>query len=229
MPSEKIEQIKRQRLKQQAPRPSQIPYGIAFSLGILIIYLGLHHYLDRGTYWIIGILIGFTLQRSRFCFTASFRDPIMVGSTSVLRAVIIALMISSLGFYWLQYPAVMAGSYDPLMLPGQIYPVGLHTIIGAVFFGAAMVVAGGCASGTLMRVGEGYIMQLLVLIGFIIGALLGGWHFSFWDTHLIARSPVIYFPQYIGLKASLLLQLILLALLYCLACWFDKKYSMMTQ
>lgn len=229
MTSERIELLKKQRQKVHRRKQSQVPYGIAVAFGALITLFGLHHYLGRGVYWTIGILIGFTLQRSRFCFAASFRDPIMVGSTSILRAVIIALMITTLGFYCLQYPIVSGGSYEALELPGQIYPVGIHTIIGAILFGAAMVVAGGCASGTLMRIGEGYLMQLLVLVGFIIGATLGGWHFHFWDMHIISKSPVIYIPQYLGMGESLFLQLLLLALLYWLAHWYDKKYSLMAE
>ncbi len=40
-------------------------------------------------------------------------------------------------------------------------------------FGIGMVIAGGCASGTLMRVGEGFAMQMLSLLFFVIGSLIG--------------------------------------------------------
>ena len=54
-----------------------------------------------------------------------------------------------------------------------VVPVSFATVIGAFIFGIGMVIAGGCASGTLMRVGEGFTMQILALFFFIVGSLWG--------------------------------------------------------
>ena len=103
------------------------------------------------------------MQRSGFCFVASFRDPVMVGSTSLFRAVIIGLMISTVGFGIFQYITISnIPNYLIDDIPGQIFPVGINTMIGAILFGIGMVIAGGCASGTLIRIGEGHVMQIVV-------------------------------------------------------------------
>ncbi|MDR0923468.1 MAG: transporter, partial [Hungatella sp.] len=86
--------------KPRKPKKSQIPYAIL--LTILIIAFGF--YLAGGNsklpvYWGFGIAFGYILQRSRFCFTAAFRDPCITGSTSVTRAVLVAVAVGSVGFW----------------------------------------------------------------------------------------------------------------------------------
>lgn len=230
MTSSRIEELKKQRQLETKKRKNQRPYAISITLIALVIYIALVNYnLRFSSFWIIGILIGITMQRSRFCFAASFRDPIMVGSTSLLKAILIAFMISTVGFFIIQYRSIpMDGSYILSEIPGQLKPVGIHTALGAILFGTGMVIAGGCASGTLIRIGEGYLLQVVVLIGFIIGALMGARSFEFWDKFLISKSPIIYIPQYLGLFQTLILQLAVLISLYIFADWFDKKNSIMT-
>lgn len=230
MSSNKIEELKKRRKREFNKKKSQIPYAIVLIVLAMIVYgLFLKNNLRYSVFWIIGILLGITLQRSRFCFTASFRDPILVGSTSILKAIIIAFIISTIGFATVQYISIQESeSFDVTCIPGQIHPVGFHTIIGAIMFGIGMVIAGGCASGTLMRIGEGFLLQMIVLVGFIIGTLLGARHFVFWDKLIISKSPIIYIPEFLGFFTSVVIQVIVLIVLYFLADRYDKKNSMMS-
>lgn len=153
--------------KPRKPKKSQIPYAIL--LTILIIAFGF--YLAGGNsklpvYWGFGIAFGYILQRSRFCFTAAFRDPCITGSTSVTRAVLVAVAVGSVGFWAIKYASVMASAESNFSMTG-VAPIGLPLMVGAVLFGIGMVIAGGCASGTLMRVGEGFTMQMLSLVFFL--------------------------------------------------------------
>ncbi|MCK7487633.1 MAG: YeeE/YedE family protein [Bacillus subtilis] len=109
-------------------------------------------------------------------FTAAFRDPHLTKSTSITRAVLIAFAIATIGFTALKYKAV-DGALDLAM----VNPLSIATAIGAFVFGIGMVIAGGCASGTLMRVGEGFTMQMLALLFFIIGSMLADSHKTFSD------------------------------------------------
>jgi len=59
------------------------------------------------------------------------------------------------------------GLREPFLLP-----VGWHTIVGGFLFGLGMVIAGGCASGTLFRIGEGSVQLLFALPGGMLGAAL---------------------------------------------------------
>lgn len=229
MASSKIEELKRQRQMEIRPKKSQLPYFFFFISVSAMFYLYLFG-TDKthSIIWIVGILIGITMQHSRFCFVASSRDPIMIGTTSLFRAVIIGLMISTVGFGIFQYMTIgNIPNYLTDDIPGQIFPVGPNTIIGAVLFGIGMVIAGSCASGTLIRIGEGHVMQIVVLVGFVIGTVLGAGHFRFWDKLFITSSKTIYIPRYIGFLPAIIIQILILGMLYILAGWYDKKNNIM--
>ncbi len=136
------------------PKKSQLHFAMASLVGIVAIGLYLNTQ-QNNTAWMFttGLAFGYILQRSRFCFTASMRDPYLTGGTTLTRAVLLAFAITTIGFTAIKYGYFSKG----LPVPGMSYvvPVSLATVAGAFMFGIGMVIAGGCASGTLMRVGEG--------------------------------------------------------------------------
>jgi len=166
------------RTRTRKKKKNQIPLGILAFL--VIVAIGILLSLTVGErvalFWMLGNAFGFILQRARFCFTASLRDPYLTGSTSLTKAVLTAFAVTSIGFAAIKYGALVRG----LPIPGQSYvvPVSFATAAGAFMFGIGMVIAGGCASGTLMRVGEGFGMQILSLFFFVVGSLLGAAHFG---------------------------------------------------
>lgn len=227
MTSNKIEELKRRRQKEYTKKKSQVKYGIIVLVIILLIFILIYsRNRINGFTWIIGILIGFTLQRSRFCFAAGFRDPFLVGSTSILKSIILGLIVTSIGFGIIQYTYLKNNPLDLNIIPGQIYPLGTNTIIGAILFGIGMVIAGGCASGTLMRIGEGFILQLVVLFGFIIGTILGAKNFSFWNK-MNFFNTTIYLPSIFNIVYVIIGQVIILIALYLVAYWYHKKKNIM--
>lgn len=168
-----------------------------------------------GFFWLTGIAFGFILQKARFCFTASLRDPALTGSTSLTRAVLIAFAVTSIGFLAIQFGAHLRGTPIPGM--SYVVPISLATAIGAFMFGIGMVISGGCASGTLMRVGEGFYMQMLSLVFFIIGSLWGAHDFGWWKYHFILRGKRIYLPDVFGWFGALVVQFLIIGVLYILA------------
>lgn len=204
------------------PKKSQIPYGIAVLIIMIIIGFALSFKSSNlAMFWIFGSCFGFVLQKSRFCFTASLRDPWITGSTSVTKAVMIALAITTIGFTAIKYGAFVNG----LPIPGMSYvvPISLSTAIGGIMFGTGMVIAGGCASGTLMRVGEGFLMQVLALFFFVVGSLIGAYHFGFWKINFISNGPKIFLPDYFGWFGAVVVQLLIIACIYIAADLWQKK------
>ncbi|GIM29365.1 hypothetical protein CPJCM30710_20310 [Clostridium polyendosporum] len=202
-------------------RVSQIPFGIA----LFICIVGAGYFIANSSpkaalMWTFGVALGFTLQRSRFCFTASLRDPVLTGSTSLTKGVVIAIAVASVGFAAIQYSSVLKN----VAVPGNISPVGIHTIVGATMFGIGMVIAGGCASGTLMRVGEGFLMQMLALVFFIIGSLWGAKNFGWWNNTFMPKKG-IFLPEVIGWVPALIIQFGLLLAIYIFADWFGNRKS----
>ncbi len=225
MEFDEIDKLMAQRQEEVKKEPSQIGYALVIILSVLImvVLLWKSHYgyaLALG----LGLTIGIILRYSRFCFAAAFRDPFITGNTKVLRAVILGLIVSTLGFAAIQYKAGQGTAGDYLRIPGAISPVGIHIMLGAFIFGIGMVLAGGCASGLLMRIGEGHTIHLLVLLGIIIGNLLGAKDYGFWHKLVVKNAKVVYFPDYLDLSLVTLIQLIILAVLYGVALWYEKNH-----
>ncbi|MCE5171200.1 YeeE/YedE family protein [Paenibacillus profundus] len=206
---------------QKKRKKSQIPYAAIALVMIVIAGILFARKSDNlSISWIFGIAFGFVLQKTRFCFTASLRDPVLTGSTSISKAVIIAFAIATAGFAAIQYSASLA---DPANIPGNVHPAGIHIMIGATLFGIGMVIAGGCASGTLMRMGEGFTMQWITIIGFVAGSVWGIRDYTFWDSNFFQKSPTIWLPDYLGWGGAVFLQLLVLGLLYWAADSFSKR------
>ena len=204
-------------------KKNQLPLGLAVVILTVLfgIFLALKHK-NVTVFWITGLLFGYILQRSRFCFTASMRDPYLTGSTSLTRAVLTAFAITTIGFAAIKYGAFVKG----LPIPGQSYivPVSLATAAGAFMFGIGMVIAGGCASGTLMRVGEGFQMQIVSLFFFVIGSLWGAHDFGWWKLNVILKGKAVFLPDVFGWIGAVVLQLLIIALLWIAADkWENRK------
>ncbi len=106
----------------------------------------------------------------------------------------------------------------------SVSPIGVPLMVGAVMFGVGMVIAGGCASGTVMRVGEGFTMQMLSLVFFVAGSLWGAHDMgAFWSA-LNENAPKIFLPDVFGWFGAVVVQAGIIILLYIAAVkWQVKK------
>ncbi|NLI89133.1 MAG: YeeE/YedE family protein [Epulopiscium sp.] len=192
----------------------QLGYGIILVFTVLLVSILLWE--DYYIYSIslsAGMVIGIILRYSRLCFASAFREPYVTGNTSVMRAVILGLIVSTIGFGIIQLRHnPILGDYDKI--PGIVMPVGLNVIIGGFIFGIGMVIAGGCVTGLLMRIGEGHSIFLLVIIGFLLGNSIPTGNME---------GKVIYFPDYLDLEVVIIIQVIFLLILYRLALVYEKK------
>jgi uncharacterized membrane protein YedE/YeeE len=114
---------------------------------------------QRAILIIAGFGIGFVLHRSRFCFSRVFREPFMTGEGEMTKAMILALALGA------PVGAVLLakGTIDPYLAVPTRFWIG--SLIGGLTFGIGMIFAGGCASGSLWRVGEGHL-KLVVAVFF---------------------------------------------------------------
>ena len=120
--------------------------------------------ITHGSGLLLGALLGFILQRGRFCVTGAFREVWTSGRTRWLTAYLIAIAVSSIGFFTLLQFDLVKDSDTPL--------TPLATTIGSLIFGAGIILAGGCATGTYYRAGEGLIGSWLALITYAVSAAM---------------------------------------------------------
>lgn len=97
-----------------------------------------------------GFAIGFVMHRTRFCMSRVVREPLMTGEGEMTKAFMLAVALGlPLGSILLQ-----GGVMDPyLALPARFW---IGSLFGGFIFGIGMVLGGGCATGTLWRMGEGH-------------------------------------------------------------------------
>lgn len=111
---------------------------------------------------IVGLVLGFVLQRGRFCVTGAFRDLTLTGNTRWFSALILLIAVHSIGLFLLNGLGVITLEASP-------FP-WLASILGGLIFGFAMVLAGGCATGTYYRAGEGLVGSWFALIFYALAS-----------------------------------------------------------
>ncbi|MEL7568564.1 MAG: YeeE/YedE thiosulfate transporter family protein [Dehalobacterium sp.] len=158
-----------------------------------------------------GLGLGYILQRSRFCIASAYTDLLLFKDGTLFRAILIFILVCSVGFFLVELKPNREGF---------VVALGWHTILGGFLFGCGMVLAGGCAAGTIMRLGEGYVLFIPALAGLILGSTLGAFHYPFWHASPYVKYAV-FLPDLIGWAGALSLQILLL-----LALWlFIKKWE----
>jgi len=114
----------------------------------------------RAVIVVVGFAIGFIMHRSRLCFARAFREPFMTAEGDMTKAVILALAVG------LPIAALLFEKkvLDPYLAIPPAYWIG--SLAGGLIFGIGMVFAGGCASGSLWRMGEGHFKLWVAMFFF---------------------------------------------------------------
>ena len=119
---------------------------------------------------LLGIAYGVVLQRSGFCFAKAVFELFLLRSRDALNGIILGMLVATIGFGVVTLLRQQAGL--DLTSHLLILPLGAGTALGGLLFGLGMTLAGMCAAGTLQRLGEGYLIACVTLVGAIIGTAL---------------------------------------------------------
>ncbi len=111
-----------------------------------------------------GAILGFVLQRGRFCLTGGFRDLVIAKDTRMFSALLVAISIQSIGVYALISWGFVQFTSGPFHW--------LATALGSFVFGIGIVLAGGCATGTWYRSAEGLIGSWIALFTYMISSAI---------------------------------------------------------
>jgi uncharacterized protein len=167
--------------------------------------------------YVLGAFGGFVLYQARFGFTTAWRKFILYREGEGIRAQMIMMLVASIFFM----PLLLKGSIFGHPVAGNVHDVGISVIVGAFIFGIGMQLGDGCASGTLYHIGGGDANGIVTLIGFIAGSVIATTHFDFWmNTPHFAPISLIH---QLGAVGGFLLQLVLLAFVYCVVTVIEKR------
>jgi uncharacterized protein len=134
-------------------------------------------YISMLTAVVLGLALGFFLQRGRFCLNSAFRDIIFLDNLTTFRAYLLAVVVAIVGsnliqdMGWMITSNPLTGEIVQTSLLRQNF-VPLANILGGFLFGVGIVLAGGCASGIVYRLGEGQAAAIIAIIGFFFGVVM---------------------------------------------------------
>lgn len=109
----------------------------------------------------ITLLLGVVMQKSRFCTMGAVSDWFIMGETTRMRQWLMAMGVAIIGMALFSYAGILDTSktfYTGARL------TWLSTIVGGTLFGFGMVLASGCGSKTLVRMGAGSLKSLIVFL-----------------------------------------------------------------
>lgn len=174
----------------------------------------------QASLFVVGLAAGIILYHAAFGFTGAWREVVSTGRSAGLRAQMVMLGVTVLIFT----PLIAMGELGGIGLRGSVAPLSIAVIIGAFMFGIGMQLGGGCASGTLFTAGGGNARMLITLAFFIVGSVLGSWHWPLWQD-VPGFSPVAL-SQTFGVLGGIAVSFVLFAAVYlCAASWEKRKHG----
>ena len=179
---------------------------------------------------IISGCLGYTMQRGRWCMIQGFREPHMTGDTKMAKSVALSLAVLAAGIAVIKFTELREWEH---YVRGFF---GWGGVAGGVIFGFGALLAGGCGTGTLWRVGEGQIKLWVVAPVFgISNALMTGWfRENDWEgmEEFIDEGVVndgifgrfVYMPDtWLGYGGTLALIFLAMALWYIIVTWNEES------
>jgi uncharacterized membrane protein YedE/YeeE len=205
------------------PRRPALARGIALILVLWILIWASIVNGNLAVYWVFGIAFGMILQRSRLCFASAFRDLFLLRDGRNLRAILVGLAVASIGFAFIQVRAVPTPTFGALPDQAHLMPVSAQLIVGGLLFGLGMVLAGGCVSGTMYRIGEGYVGSIVAMIGILVGLVVATWHWNWWWVTFSDHAPTIWLPSIFGYGGAIVATLVALGACYLASIWWELR------
>jgi len=113
---------------------------------------------------VVGLLIGFLAQRSRFCTMGAIRDFVLFRQTHLLLGFIALIVVAFI-------VNLILGQFNPGFSKQPVaHSMSLWNFGGMVLAGLAFALAGGCPGRQLFLAGEGDGDAAVFVLGMIIGA-----------------------------------------------------------
>ena len=109
----------------------------------------------------LGIAFGAIAQRTHFCTMGALADIVNMGDWQRLRMWVLAIGVAMLGFNAMVGAGMVKASNSIYAGPALLW---LSQVVGGLMFGFGMVLASGCGSKTLVRIGGGNLKSLVVFV-----------------------------------------------------------------
>jgi uncharacterized membrane protein YedE/YeeE len=167
----------------------------------------------------VGMAIGIILQRARFCFVTAFRDlfngPENTRALGIQKGIIVAIISGSIGVFALKYMGIVKEG-------AGVAPVYVTNVLGGLIFTFGAVLAGGCASGLLWRMGEGHVKAWIALLTTVLAYPL---FYSLLRPYF-SGYPAVFLPGTIGWIPALVAMIVFAAAYAAFVYYLEYRYKM---
>ncbi|MEY3847497.1 MAG: hypothetical protein RL615_487, partial [Pseudomonadota bacterium] len=109
--------------------------------------------------FVVTVLLGIVLQKTRFCTMGAITDIAIMGEWTRMRQWLLAIGVAIIGV-GVMTAVGMIDTSKSIYTGSRL--TWLSTIVGSLMFGFGMVLASGCGSKTLLRIGSGNLKSLVV-------------------------------------------------------------------
>jgi hypothetical protein len=109
--------------------------------------------------FVLAVIFGAIAQRTHFCTMGAVADIVNMGDWARMRMWLMAIGVAMLGFNAMVAAGWVQAGQSVYATPRLIW---LSNLIGGLLFGFGMVLASGCGSKTLVRIGGGSLKSLVV-------------------------------------------------------------------
>ena len=115
----------------------------------------------------LSVAFGVIAQRSHFCTMGAVADIVNMGDWTRMRMWVLAIAVAVLGFNGMVALGWIAAANSIYAGPRFTW---LSSMVGGAMFGFGMVLASGCGSKTLLRIGAGNLKSVVVLVVMAVSA-----------------------------------------------------------
>lgn len=168
-----------------------------------------------------GLALGYILTRSRYGFAGGFKRIYVTGEGSLSTALLVMFALSMVFAATIQYSATMMGIDAPGL--SSVKFLNISILLGGFIFGIGMMLAGGCASGTLSDLGEGAGRAMIAMSTFVLGSLPGLLAQDALNNSAVGQIGMkLYLPDVMGYVGAVIFSVLLLAGLYLVVRKYEK-------
>jgi uncharacterized membrane protein YedE/YeeE len=111
--------------------------------------------------FVLAVAFGAIAQRTHFCTMGAVADIVNMGDWTRMRMWALAIGVAMIGFGAMAALGWVEARHSVYAGPRLIW---LSNVVGGLMFGFGMVLASGCGSKTLVRIGGGSLKSLVVFV-----------------------------------------------------------------
>ena len=165
----------------------------------------------------LGLFGGVVMHRSDFCLAGAIRDIFLFRQSPLLPSLVLLILLNMVFI-----EIARLSGYVAYQLPSSLYGLpALTTLIGGMFFGIGMVLAGGCVVGALYKFGAGSLSAFVTIVGMILGSFVYVGLHPYWKylSEKTRLSEAATLPQLLDMNQTLMLLIVVFVLFFVVLRW----------